>query len=241
MKKIMKRNQVIIAALAVMIVVAGYLNLTRESAQTAGASVTPTGGADKDASNDMDSEGAGNFVDISDEDTIPVGDDGSMILTENQKVTQAPTPTPSGSVLQSDDTTQADDDTPGSSILASTELSPDYFISAKLSREQIRSKNREALMAIVQDETISEELKADAMQTLVNMTKNAEKEDICESLLEARGFEEIVVHIEEDAVNVIVNAASITQQEVAQIEDVILRETEVSVSQIYVQHAVTSD
>lgn len=238
MKKLMKRNQVIIAALAIMIVVAGYLNLTRDSAEPTGAKVTPTDTAKNEPTQDPDSEGAGNFADISDVDSIPVGDDGSLILAENQKVSPSPSPTPSGDASTP---TQTGDDTPGSSVLASAELSPDYFVSAKLSREQIRAKNRETLMAIVQDDSISEELKADAMETLVNMTKNAEKEDICESLLEAKGFQEIVVHIEEDSVNVIVNAASITQQEVAQIEDVIIRETGVKVSQIYVQHAITSD
>ncbi len=243
MKKLMKRNQVIIAALAIMIVVAGYLNLTRDSAKPTGAKVTPTDAAKNDGTADPDSEGAGNFVDISDGDSIPVADDGSLILAENQKVSTTPAPTPGSEDSKTDasNPSQTGDDTPGNSVLASTELTPDYFVSAKLSREQIRAKNREALMAIVQDSSISEELKADAMKTLVNMTKNAEKEDICESLLEAKGFQEIVVHIEEDSVNVTVNAASITQQEVAQIEDIIIRETGVKVSQIYVQHAVTSD
>lgn len=236
MKKIMKKNQIIIAALAVMIVVAGYLNLTQNDSKSAGKEAKPTETAKTGETDDEDTR-PGDFADISDT-SIPVNDDGSLALNENQN----PTKTPTASEKDAQQTgTQTGEDNPGSAVLASTELSADFFVSAKLSREQTRSKNKETLMAIVQDKSISEDLKKDAMDTLVAMTKNAEKEDICESLLGARGFEEIVVRIEEEGVNVIVNAATINEQELAQIEDVIMRETGVKLDKIIVQHAVTTD
>lgn len=237
MKKIMKKNQFIIAALAVMIVVAGYLNLTQKDSKTTNKKGAPTEAATNVSSNDV-KDGAGEFADIADEE-IPVSDDGSLILKENQKPGET---TPEGKDGETTETgTKTDDDTPGNAVLASTELSPDFFVSAKLSREQTRSKNKETLMAIVQDKTISDDLKKDAMAALVAMTKNAEKEDVCESLLGARGFEEIVVHIEEGGINVIVNAATLSEQELAQIEDVIIKETGVKLEKIIVQHAITTE
>ncbi len=237
MKKILKKNQIIIAALAVMIVVAGYLNLTQKGSKAADKKTTPTEAASNVGGEDG-KDGAGDFADIAD-GSIPVSDNGNLVLTENKKPSSTPAADKDGETTETGK--NPNDDTPGNAILASTELSPDFFVSAKLSREQTRSKNKATLMAIVQDKTISDELKKDAMETLVAMTKNAEKEDICESLLGARGFEEIVVHIEKEGVNVIVNAATISEQELARIEDVIIKETGVKLDKIVVQHAVTTE
>ncbi len=230
MKKMLKRNQVIIAALAIMIVVAGYLNLTgnpgaevSKNGQTAELSSTPK-------------------VEEEKEDIFTVSDNGEFITDdeEEKKETEASDEKKEEGKETGGDVSDKDD-TPGNAILASTQLSADFFTGAKLSREQIRAKNEATLMGIVNDESISEELKADAISALIDMTKNAETEDLTESLLEAKGYSDVVVRIEEGTVDVILNAAALTETQVAQIEDVVIRKTGAKAEQIVITHAVLED
>ncbi len=66
------------------------------------------------------------------------------------------------------------------------------------------------------------------------MTGRAEKELDAELLLEAKGFKDSVVSINDDSVDVIVGAAEITDEQKAQIEDIVTRKTERNVSDIVI-------
>ena len=55
-----------------------------------------------------------------------------------------------------------------------------------------------------------------------------------ELLLEAKGFKDSVVSINDDSVDVIVGAAEITDEQKAQIEDIVTRKTERDVSDIVI-------
>lgn len=59
---------------------------------------------------------------------------------------------------------------------------------AKVSREQVRSRNKETLQNIIDNKDISEEEKKDAINQMVQMTEISEKETAAESLLAAKGF-----------------------------------------------------
>lgn len=244
MKKILKRNQVIIAALAIMIVVAGYLNLSDDPMENAvsgpNADISGTPAADQTGT-------TGDIFTVADDGEIPTKavEDTKTGDTETDEKVDADTE--SGTDAESTDGKDVaskddkDSDTPGTAVLASTQLSADFFSGAKLSREQIRAQNKETLMGIVNDESISEELKQDAVAALVAMTENAELEDVTESLLEAKGFADVVVHIENSSVDVILNAASLTEAQTAQIEDIVMRKTGIGAEGIVITHAVMED
>lgn len=59
----------------------------------------------------------------------------------------------------------------------------------KLNREQIRSKNKEALLEIVNNTSVADNLKQDAVNKMVAMTDIAEREAAAEMLLEAKDFQ----------------------------------------------------
>ena len=77
-------------------------------------------------------------------------------------------------------------------------------------------------------------MKADAIASMNRMTDRAEKELDAELLLEAKGFKDSVVSINDDSVDVIVGAAEITDEQTAQIEDIVTRKTERKVSDIVI-------
>ena len=68
----------------------------------------------------------------------------------------------------------------------------------------------------------------------MKMTDVSEKETATETLLAAKGFPDAVVTILEDGVDVVVNAETLTEQQIAQIEDIVKRKTEMSSQQIVI-------
>jgi len=202
-KRIFKKNQIIIAALAVMIAAAGYLNYSGKLF------------GDKDTAEKTNAELANKeLLDISEEDvTTSASDD-----------------------IKSQDGTDSDgsvDGTPGEAVLTSGEASA-VVAEAKVTREQVRAKNKESLMEIIDNENLSDEQKQDAVNQMVAMTDIAEKEAAAETLLASKGFSEAVVSLTQDAADVVVNAAELSDANRAQIEDIITRKTGVAAQNIVI-------
>lgn len=105
---------------------------------------------------------------------------------------------------------------------------------AKLLKEQTRAKNKETLLEIINSTALSDEQKQEAVNSMVQMTAIAEKEAAAEILLEAKGFTDVVVSINGNAVDVVVNAASLDEAMRAQIEDIVTRKTEIEPQNIII-------
>lgn len=193
MKKI-KKNQVIITALAIMIAVAGYINYT------------------------------GNLSDI-------------ISVNKSEEATD-PTSNPvdevSGDILSNDAEPNEQNLTePGSVVLTSgSGVSSSVVSEAKLNREQIRAKNKEALMEVINNAALTDTSKQEAVEKLSAITDNSEKEIAAELLLEAKGFNGVVVSMLDGNVDVVVNTTSITDIQRAQIEDIVKRKTGVTADKI---------
>lgn len=217
MKKLFRRNQIIITSLAVMIAVAGYLNYA--------------GKQELEASSDDFVYEAG-MMDISDAD----------ILAENQKnLLEDAEPIldyQMGETYAEIESWDVGEETglanPGEAVLTSGMTVSDYIATVQLNREQVRAKNKETLNSIINNANIAEAAKQEAIQSMIAMTAVAEKENAAETLLQAKGFAAPVVSISDNKVDVVINAASITDQQRAQIEDIVKRKTEVSADAIVI-------
>ena len=197
MKKIMKKNQVIITSLAILIAVAGYLNFAD----------VDLGFKDKEASTDSSSILDDVNYDLTDE---------TALLDENG----------------ADGTTQSevmDTASPGEAVLTGAS---DFAAQAKISREQVRSQNKADLQAIISNKDISDEEKQNAINTMVSMTDLTEKESAAELLLEAKGFENVIVNLTGETADVVVPDADLEDVKRAQIEDIVKRKTEISAENI---------
>ena len=216
MKRLFRKNQIIITSLAIMIVIAGYLNFTADQTkpvkQEAAAET-----AEKIREENIQAEeaAAGAEADIT---SFP-NEDLASVSAEAEST--ADTETPEGEKV-------------GEAVLTSSASAGAFSASAKLNREQVRSKNEASLLEIINNTDISEDMKADAIASMNRMTDRAEKELDAELLLEAKGFKDSVVSINDDSVDVIVGAAGITDEQKAQIEDIVTRKTERNVSDIVI-------
>ena len=204
MKKIAKKNQIVIATLAVMIAAAGYMNYSGK--------LFPN----KTKTQETNSELANKeLLDISDEDaSVSSGDMKSQEGDSGSGADSNAGSTDDGSV----------DGTPGEAVLTNGSVSS-VVSQAKVSREQVRSKNKETLQNIIDNKNLSAEEKEKAVNQMVQMTETAEKESAAESLLAAKGFHNSVVSITDDQEDVIVGASELSDANRAQIEDIVTRTT----------------
>lgn len=142
--------------------------------------------------------------------------------------------TPTDATQPTDAATTTEGETPGEAVLTSATTNVGFIAEAKLSREQVRAKNKEALLEIINNTSIADEQKQTAIDAMIKMTDIAEREAAAETLLESKGFEDVVVSITDDSADVVVNMAEVTDAKRAQIEDIMKRKTGVSAENIVI-------
>lgn len=232
MKDMVKKNQVMITALAIMIAIAGYLHFAGEvpedgsleaSADVANQNQVVDQISIEDLTADYD---LNSLADISDEDleeaAMLEGLDSTVDVvledySEEEMVAAQP----------------EENEIPGETIYtASAGIAT--ISEAKLLKEQTRAKNKETLLEIIESTDIADTQKQEAIQNMISMTNIAEMETGAEILLEAKGFEDCIVSVSDTGVDVVVNAASISDTELAQIVDIVKRKTGVNEEKIVI-------
>ena len=206
MKKIIHKNQVVITTLAVLIAIAGYVSYDRKNADP--EETKTVANTDSDIALDQTKDNYDDIVtDISDGESV------ALASTED-----------------------ADDPkNPGETVLTSAVAeNADYAAKVKLSREQVRSKNKETLQAIIDSTTVDEAQKREAIDEMVTMTDIAEKESSAEMMLEAKGFHNAVVSITDEECDVVLDMGDVTDAKRAQVEDIVKRKTGVGAENIVI-------
>lgn len=250
-RKLFRRNQIIITTLAVMIAAAGYLNYAGKRDLEAGSRLSQAGSlelseedlmaenlaAQSETVSDilsLDNDPAeGEVAEAGPEDTsLALGDNGTDGEASTQEGELSGNSTDTGNTGESAD--PAGYENPGEAVLTSGMSVADYIAGVQLSREQIRAKNKETLMSLINSTNIDEAAKQQAIQDMIRITEISEKENAAETLLMAKGFADPVVSITDDKVDVVIHASSITDPQRAQIEDIVKRKAEVGAEQIII-------
>lgn len=227
MKKLFRRNQVIITALAVMIAAAGYLNYVGKNELQAGSPVYEAGAMEISQEDILaENENSANFgetlAEIVSLDHDILNEQAGELPPEGEGEGQNPEAEAAGM------------ENPGEAVLTSGMSVTDYIANVQMSREQVRSKNKETLMNLINSTSIEEGAKQQAISDMITLTEIAEKENATETLLMAKGFADPVVSVSAAQVDVVINAVTITDQERAQIEDIVKRKTQMPADQIVI-------
>lgn len=273
MKKILKKNQLMITALALMIAVAGYLHFSGDVSEQVSIS---EGGDGNDAQAEETSADAAGMIEYTVEDTytadelaemevasdMSATDDGEVSLDisdEDEAAAQAEASGEEGALIDIEsldsDAADADDgyedelssienmlaessdvqdgEVPGEAVFTST-VNVNTLQGAKLMKEQTRAENKAALMEIINNTNIENDQKQIALNSMVGLTETAEKEMSAEILLDARGFEDAVVSITGDTVDVVVYSTELSDTQRAQIEDIVVRKTGTPIENIVI-------
>lgn len=202
--KVLKRNQIIIFLLALMLVTAGYLSTTSNHnlLQTS-------------VSSNYNNTNVANSVD----DSSTIGDATFVnggVLVENEDLNMISNNTVSTNTK-------------------STEVD-DYFSNSKLQRDSMYSQSLDSYQKMLDSTTISSEQKAIAQNeiTRINNEKNAIM--ISENLIKTKGFEDIIIFINGDSINAVIKSDKLSQEEIAQIQNILSRELKSDISNIHISN-----
>lgn len=229
MKKIFKKNQFVVTLLAVLIAVAGYLNYTDKLAKDEAA---------QQVNNTYDTIYEDDDLLTSDEDILSLDVDSSQVEAENsveETTVEGNNEAAEGeTIMEAEGNAEEESEEPGAAVLTSGRNMSDFTIEARLNREQTRSKNKETLLEVINNESISNEQKQEAVDAMVELTETSELENNIETVLEAKGFSDVIVTLSEDYADIIINTSQVSDSDRAQIEDVVTRKTELDVSKIVI-------
>lgn len=245
----LQRNQIIITALVVMVAVAGYLNYTEDSMSPAGIALSDEGEVLAVIPNNNDIIPVSFSSDSSYIDGTAWSMGDSLTVDDNPEIHT--TSLNSTEVLQGEMGTLALDNNslfedeisnisniidennePGTAIFVNSSSDTGYFVQAKLDREQSRAKQKEILTGMINNDNIDQAQKAECADAMLEIQQRIEKETAAEAMIESKGFAEVYVRIDDNTVDVVVNKESLTDAEIAQIEDIVKRKTGMESDQI---------
>ena len=102
-----------------------------------------------------------------------------------------------------------------------------YFAEAKMTRQKTRDEAVATLKGLIESDSVSSEQRTQLALQTAAIADAVETEGKIETLIKAKGFEECMVYYDAERVDVVVRTNGLAANEVAQMKDIILRETSV--------------
>lgn len=228
--KLLKKNQIVIYVIALMLMAVAYLNYTTNTAeQSVQASMQIEARDDSNTANIGDATLVSSNDVLSNTDTVneSSGNDTTSSNTESSNTINNENTTNTTSDNSNDnwETTQTN---------AQTSTDDDYFTKSKLERDTMYSQMLESYENILNSTNSLETQKQSATDEIkkINDTKNSIM--ICENLIQTKGFENSIIFVNGDSISVVLKSDELTQEEVAQVQNIISREMNCEIENIHI-------
>ena len=230
MKQILKKNQIIISVIAIMMIAAGYMNYTSNEKQALETAVL------------TDSEkyaGIGDATlvsaNVADNNDLVNNDETQNIIDDSAKNEEK-----KDEIKSNDQNTESKENIVQNEINTSTtvtETSGDqYFAELRLERDKMYSQMLESYQKILSNNQISETQKEISENEIkkINDTRNAIM--IAENLIKNKGFQDLIIFINGDSISIIVKAKELKEEQIAQIQNIISRELKGEIENIHISN-----
>ena len=239
--KVIKKNQIVVFVVALMLIVAGYLNFSGDSTIN---NLIPTSTlAD---SKEMASIGdaklvSANIVEKNNEKSESNGNE--EILEDNIEQTNnvqsninniennANTTLSTGETIETEETIATNGATAENNY-----GSDNYFTQSRLDRDTMYSQTLDTYQKIINNENISEDQKLIAQEEISKINKEKNSIMIAENLIKVKGFEDLIIFVNGENVSIIVKADKLEEKDIAQIQNIITRELGASVENINISN-----
>lgn len=220
MKKLLKKNQVIIYVIAIMLMTAGYLNYTTNQDGSLETSIQ------MEAKDDIALADIGDATLVSSNDIIggDTTETNTTNTTENELISNT---------TSTDSESTNTNETAQTSTTASSSKD-DYFTKSKLERDTMYSQMIETYEKVLNSSNSLETQKQAATQEITKINEIKNSIMICENLIKTKGFENCIVFVNGESVSVIVGISEIKQEEVAQIQNIVSRELSATIENIHI-------
>ena len=230
--KIIKKNQIIIFVIALMLVTAGYLNYTtgegEDALATSGladnAEVAEIGDAKPVSSNSLTNEESSC---ISSEKNNNISNNTVSSNVVKNEENQSKTNIASNNVENGEKT-----------VTTSTKNNDDYFTNSRLTRDTMYSQMIESYQKILNNTSVSADQKAISQTEIkkINDLKNSIM--ICENLIKTKGINDVVIFANDTSISVIIktNGEEVTKEQAAQIQNIVAREMKAEIENIHISN-----
>lgn len=206
MMKIIKKNQLTILVLTLMLVTAGYLNYN-SNVQTS-TEIAAIGDA-----------------------TLVSSNLSNSITNQVENMTQANSNTTTeiaSSVSTTEESVQTNSEL--------TDTTEEYFISSRLERDTMYSQMLESYQKILDSTTTTEKQKSAAQEEIDNINKSKNAIMISENLIKTKGFDDVVIFSNDDSISVVINKEELGKEDIAQIQSIIAREMGAKIDDIHIMN-----
>ena len=223
--KILKKNQVLIYVIALMLIVAGYLNYSG-SENDIDKTLQATASAEELAG--LNNIGDAKLVNtnIVDE-TNQITNETVENIAENNVVT-------SNEINVNATNTAEENMVNENTIQTNTAEITDYFTKSKLERDTMYSQMIETYDKILNSSNSSETQKQSATEEIKKINDEKNSIMICENLISTKGFENNIVFVNGTSISVIIGADDLSQEEIAQIQNIVSRELNAKIENIHI-------
>lgn len=216
--KILKRNQLIVLVVSLMLITAGYLNFTTNQENVKTSTI-----AERTDTTIGDAE----FV-----STVPHNEnkvEESAIVENYENAISNEMSNEQENLVETNATEQKQEESKKSE-------NDYYFITSKLDRNTMYSETLETYQEMYNNANATAEQKQEALKKInnINNTKNAIM--IAENLIIAKGFKNVVIFANEGSISVVIQADELKPEEVAQIQNIVSRELNVSAERIHISN-----
>lgn len=209
--KILKRNQIIISVIALVLITVGYMNFTSNTLNT--------------------TETTGMLLDS--EQMAGIGDaklvNSNNVVNNNEEVSSSISDSaPENEVNTQNTTTNVVED------VSAKNYSSEYFVASKLERDKMYSQMLETYQRLLENSTITPEQKAIFTQELTKINNEKTSIMISENLITNMGYENVVIFINDNSVSVIIKAEKLEEADIAKIQNIVCREIGVSTEMVHI-------
>ena len=218
--RVLKRNQLIVLVVSLMLITAGYLNFTTNQENVATSTI-----ADRSDTAIGDAE----FV-----STVPHEEnktEENVVAENNENNTTNEINSEQENIIETNATEQKQEES--KNVQSQKDY---YFITSKLDRNTMYSETLETYQEMYNNANATSEQKQEALKKInnINNTKNAIM--IAENLIIAKGFENVVIFANEGSISVVVKAEELKPEEVAQIQNIVSRELNAGAEIIHISN-----
>ena len=112
----------------------------------------------------------------------------------------------------------------------------DYFEVTRLNREKMYSEMIETYENLIKNESTPNDQKAISVQEISNITNIKNGIMISENLIKNKGFEDVVILVNNDTASVVVKSYNLNQEQISKIQNIIQRELKIETKNINISN-----
>lgn len=114
----------------------------------------------------------------------------------------------------------------------------EYFVATRLERSKMYSSQLEAYQQIIKSNQASNEQKNEASNKITYINEIQNKIMIAENLIKSKNFEDVVILVNGNSINIVVKKEKLENSEVAQIQNIVTRELNVEIENLHISNKI---